>query len=236
MTEATIRKPVTRPIGAVSRSSHSMSRYVRYLTIFALAAAGGACAATLEVTVRDPGGGPMPDVAVYAEPATGTLEAPATRSTAVEQVDREFVPYITVIQTGTTVTFPNRDPILHHVYSFSAAKPFEIKLYTGKSPRDFVFDKPGVVTLGCNIHDWMIAYIVVVSTPWFGKTDASGKVRLRDLPAGSYEVKVWHPQQRAEAAARTHALDATANAAASFVLDVAPRKAKYKPPLERARY
>jgi hypothetical protein len=106
------------------------------------------------------------------------------------------VPYVTVIQTGTTVTFPNRDPILHHVYSFSPAKPFEIKLYTGKSPVEVVFDKPGVVTLGCNIHDWMIGYIAVVPTPWFAKTDAAGTAIIRDLPPGAYDIQAWHPHQR----------------------------------------
>ena len=85
-------------------------------------------------------------------------------------MEREFVPFVTVVQTGTVVTFPNRDPILHHVYSFSPAKQFEIKLYTGKSPTEIVFDKAGVVTLGCNIHDHMIAYVYVSDSPWTAMT------------------------------------------------------------------
>ena len=155
---------------------------------------------------------------------------------AVEQVDREFVPYVSVIQTGTTVTFPNRDPILHHVYSFSPAKTFEIKLYTGKSPSEILFDKSGVVTLGCNIHDWMIAYIVVVPTPYFGRTDASGVARLRDLPAGSYEVRAWHPQQRAALVPHTLALDAASSSRLAFAFDLVPRKPKFKPPFDRLKY
>ena len=153
---------------------------------------------------------------------------------AVEQVDREFVPYVSVIQTGTTVTFPNRDPILHHVYSFSPAKTFEIKLYTGKSPSEIRFEKPGVITLGCNIHDWMIAYILVVGTPHFAKTDAAGNAALRDVPSGPYELRVWHPQQGAAAASQAIALDSSSRA--QFVLEVSPRKPKYKPPLDRLRY
>jgi plastocyanin len=82
-------------------------------------------------------------------------------------IDREFTPYVSVIQTGTRVEFPNRDPIQHHVYSFSPAKTFEIKLYSGRSPESILFDKPGVITIGCNIHDWMIAYVLVVPTPYF---------------------------------------------------------------------
>jgi len=134
------------------------------------------------------------------------------------------------------VTFPNRDPILHHVYSFSPAKPFEIKLYTGKSPSEVVFDKSGVVTLGCNIHDWMVGYVVIVPTPHFGKTDATGNVRLRDLPAGAYEVRAWHPQQRAAAQAQSLVLDATGTARTSFEIDSPARKPRFKPPLDRLKY
>ena len=143
------------------------------LSLLALAAAA-ANAATLQAQVKDAAGKPLADAVVYAIAGATYEVKPSKAPVAVEQIDREFVPYVTVIQMGTTVTFPNRDPILHHVYSFSPAKSFEIKLYTGKSPVEVVFDKPGVVTLGCNIHDWMIGYIAVVPTPWFGKTDAAG--------------------------------------------------------------
>jgi len=194
-------------------------------------------AASIEVEVRDSAGNAAPDVAVYAMPAAGPLEARPGKATAeIEQVDREFVPYLTVLQTGTTASFPNRDPILHHVYSFSPPKTFEIKLYTGKSPSTVTFDKPGIVTLGCNIHDWMIAYVLVVSTPWFGKTDASGIVKLRDLPAGSYSVHAWHPQERASAAAVTVAPEGQGTATVRFTMDIAPRRPKYKPPLDRLKY
>ncbi|HYC38755.1 MAG TPA: methylamine utilization protein [Usitatibacter sp.] len=214
-----------------------MSRRSKVLALLAIpACACAAAAASLEVSVRDASGQPIADAVVHATPASGPAEARGARHAAVEQVDREFIPYVSVVQTGTSVTFPNRDPILHHVYSFSQAKPFEIKLYTGKSPTEVVFDRPGIVTLGCNIHDWMIAYIAVVSTPHFAKTDATGVARLRDLPAGAYEVRTWHPQQRAGAEAQAVALEASTAAQASFGLEVAPRKPKYKPPLERLRY
>jgi len=197
--------------------------------------AGIAEAATLEVRVRDAAGAPVPDAAVYAVPASGPTEARNARAVSIEQVDREFVPYVTVVQAGTPVSFPNRDPIQHHVYSFSPAKPFEIKLYTGNSP-EILMDKPGIVTLGCNIHDWMIGYVFVVPTPHFARTDASGTARLRDLPGGAYELRAVHPNQRAGAVAQNPTLEASANAAATFVLDVAPRKQRFKPPMDRARY
>jgi plastocyanin len=192
-------------------------------------------AASVQATVRDAAGRPVADAVVYAVPASGTSEAHG-KTMAVEQVDREFVPYVTVVQTGTTVTFPNRDPIMHHVYSFSPAKTFEIKLYTGKSPVALVFDKPGAVTLGCNIHDWMIGYVFVVSTPYFGKSDASGVASMRDMPAGSYDVHVWHPQQRGAAVPQRIAVQASDVVSLPYKLEVAPRKPKYKPPLDRLKY
>ena len=211
-----------------------MSRLALVAAMLCVLPAG---AASLDVEVRDAGGKPVADAAVYAVPASGPVDARNARTVAVEQLDREFLPYVTVLQSGTPVAFPNRDPILHHVYSFSPAAPkgFEIKLYTGNSP-EYVFDKPGVVTLGCNIHDWMIAYIVVVPTPHFGRTDAAGLARMRDLPAGTYEVRAYHPNQRAQAASQSATLDAQASPRFAFVVDTAARKPRYKPPLDRQRY
>ena len=192
-------------------------------------------AATVEARAVDAAGQPVADAAIWAIPSAAAPE-PRGRTAAIEQVDREFVPHVTVLQAGTVASFPNRDPILHHVYSFSSAKSFEIKLYTGKSPQEVVFDKPGLVTLGCNIHDWMLGYVVVVPTPYFGKSDASGVVRLRDLPAGSYELRAWHPLQRASLPAQTLVLEAATTAPARFAFDVQARKPRYKPPLDRLKY
>jgi len=209
------------------------------LAAAAVVAAAVPCAvraATIEVQARDPAGKGLADTAVYAVPASGGVDARPGKAAAIEQIDREFVPYVTIVQTGTTVTFPNRDPILHHVYSFSPAKPFEIKLYSGKSPVEVVFDKAGIVALGCNIHDWMIGYVAVVPTPYFAKTDGAGLARLRDVPSGAYEVRAWHPQQRGSVEARRVTLEVAATVAVDFTIDAAPRKPKYKPPLDRLKY
>lgn len=203
------------------------------------AAITAACAthgASIEAQVRDPSGAPVADAVVYAIPAAGALDAKPRRVHVIEQIDREFVPHVSVIQTGTAVAFPNRDPILHHVYSFSPAKPFEIKLYGGKLPTELVFDKPGVITLGCNIHDWMLGFILVVATPYFARTDAAGNTRLRELPAGAYELHAWHPQQRAAPGSLRLTLDAAASPSAAMVIDASARKPKFKPPLDRLRY
>lgn len=203
--------------------------------VLAFAAAAPAVAGTIEARVRDVAGNPAADAAVYAVPLVPMPEARG-RSVEIEQVEREFLPYVTVLQVGTAVTFPNRDPILHHVYSFSPAKSFEIKLYTGRSPQEVVFDKPGVVTLGCNIHDWMVAYVVAVPTPYFGKSDATGAVRLRDLPPGSYQLLAWHPQQRAALAAQPVMVEVSGTHPATFTFDLQPRKPKFKPALDRLKY
>jgi hypothetical protein len=98
-----------------------------------------------------------------------------------------------VVQTGTPVQFPNHDTVRHHVYSFSPAKTFEIKLYVGTPAQPVVFDKPGTAVLGCNIHDQMVAWVHVVDTPWFALT-RQGAARIEDAPAGTYQLQVWHPR------------------------------------------
>ena len=108
---------------------------------------------------------------------------------------------------GTAVIFPNSDNIRHHVYSFSPAKRFELPLYSGVPAEPVVFDKVGFVTLGCNIHDWMIAYIAVLPTPYFQVTRGDGRAVLKDLPAGQYTVQVWHPALKGQPEALSQQVD-----------------------------
>lgn len=154
--------------------------------------AAGTHAATLTVHVTDAAGQPLADAAVYAEPASGQAVPKAARTGEIAQKGRKFIPLVSVIQVGTSVSFPNNDTVRHHVYSFSPAKVFDIKLYSGQPANPIVFDKPGTVILGCNIHDQMLAYIQVVPTPWFAKTDASGTAIIDGIPSGKYQLKAWH--------------------------------------------
>jgi plastocyanin len=171
------------------------------LVLAMVLSAGVATAAPVEVLVQTPAGGPLADAAVLVEPLAGTPPRPRTRShAAIEQRDREFIPWMTVVQTGTSVDFPNNDTVRHHVYSFSEPKRFEIKLYAGKPGQPIVFDKPGQVDIGCNIHDWMEAHVLVVETPYFARTDADGRATVAGVPAGRYRLRVWHPLQKAMAA------------------------------------
>ena len=156
-------------------------------------------AATVSVQVSDAAGKPLQDAAVYAEPLSGSGSS-RVKGAEIEQKSRKFMPLMTVVQTGTEIIFPNNDTVRHHVYSFSPTKPFELKLYSGTPGTPILFDKPGTVVLGCNIHDQMVAYIQVVNTPHFGKSDPAGKVQIADLPPGKYKLKAWHYQLAPNAA------------------------------------
>lgn len=147
----------------------------------------------IQVSVRDAAGQPLADAVVYAEPARGGGAVKGRKEVLIEQIGKTFVPYVSVVQTGTFVNFPNRDSVRHHVYSFSPAKTFEIKLFTGVPANPVQFDKAGEVVIGCNIHDQMIAHILVVDTPHFAKSGKEGAVKLDGLAPGDYTLRVWHP-------------------------------------------
>jgi plastocyanin len=151
-------------------------------------------AGELRVQVVDSDAKPLADAVAVAFPADGRIQQAKPGTEVEDQIDKEFVPYVQVIRVGSYVKFPNKDNIRHHVYSFSPAKTFELPLYSGTPASPVLFDKVGVVRLGCNIHDWMIGYVYVTDAPYFGKTAAQGQVELKDLPAGTYRVRVWHPR------------------------------------------
>jgi|SRR6266850_335131 len=167
------------------------------LLLLCAGAAGLAWGGSLEVSVRDAKGDPVEDAVIVAVPLAGVPKPKAERPVEIiDQNDKEFVPSIKVVQVGTSISFPNKDNIRHHVYSFSPAKKFELPLYRGVPAAPVLFDKPGLVILGCNIHDWMIAYLYVVESPWFTKTEVDGAARLGDLPAGEYDVLAYHPRAK----------------------------------------
>jgi plastocyanin len=167
-------------------------RAARPLTcLLAMGMALPCAAAALDVSVVDDHGAPLGLAAVFAIPDKPATAPPANRTAVMDQSHKAFVPHVLVVQTGTSVDFPNNDTVSHHVYSFSEAKSFELPLYKGDHYPPLVFDKPGVVVLGCNIHDDMLGYIVVVDTPYFAITDRSGEAHIAALPAGGYTVRVW---------------------------------------------
>jgi plastocyanin len=158
-----------------------------------------ATAAEYSCTLTGNKGEPVADAVVSLIPLdTAPPPVPANASVEIAQQEQEFTAYVTVVQTGTKVVFPNRDTVQHHVYSLSKPKKFELPLYNPGEAESLVFDLPGLVTVGCNIHDWMITHLVVVPTPWFAKSGPQGPVKI-SAPAGRYRREVWHPRGSATA-------------------------------------
>jgi plastocyanin len=154
-------------------------------------------AAEIEVQVNDIAGTSVENAVVYLEPKIKAAP-PLKIQASIVQKNKTFIPLVTIIQTGSSIIFPNKDSVRHHVYSFSPAKTFELKLYSGVPSIPVVFDKTGTVILGCNIHDQMLAFVYIVDTPYFAKTDANGKVKISGVPNGDYLLKVWHYALRKE--------------------------------------
>jgi len=158
-----------------------------------LACAAVASAGTLEVRTLQRDGKPLVGAVITASPENATLPPAAPVKAIMDQVNLSFEPDVLVLPVNSSVQFPNSDVVRHQVYSFSSAHRFQLPLYRGKPYPPTVFEQAGVITLGCNIHDNMLAYIVVTDAPFFGRTDAAGSLAVTALPAGRYRVRVWHP-------------------------------------------
>jgi plastocyanin len=166
------------------------------LVCAALWAPAGARAGSAEAQLRDASAAPLPDAVVSLRRADGSPPpaSPPPAPAAMDQRDRQFAPHVLAVQRDAAVDFPNSDQIRHHVYSFSEAKRFELRLYSGVPAEPVVFERAGTVVLGCNIHDDMIGFVRVVDTPWYAKSDAQGMARIEGVPAGRYLAEVWHPR------------------------------------------
>ena len=149
-------------------------------------------AANVNVVVTDAAGNPLADAVVMLEPVGAHPAVKPMQGVQIAQHDLQFNPQVSVVTVGTPVLFPNQDTVRHHVYSFSQAKTFQIKLYAGVPHTPIVFDKPGVAVLGCNIHDGMVAWVVVTDTPLWARSAAGGRARVADVAPGSYLMNVWH--------------------------------------------
>ena len=160
-------------------------------TLFLVLSCQQVAAAEIFATVTDAKGHALSDAVVYLEGHQTATPSNVVKAD-IAQKSKQFNPLVTVIQTGSSINFPNQDSVRHHVYSFSPAKKFELKLYSGVPASPVVFDKAGTVVLGCNIHDTMLAFVYIVDTPFFAKTDKSGQIKLSNIPEGSYTLKAWH--------------------------------------------
>jgi plastocyanin len=149
---------------------------------------------TVRVQLAD-GAAPVAGAVVYLN--TGSKPPPVRLE--MSQKDRMFHPHVLILPAGSSVDFPNQDNTQHHVYSFSPAKTFNLELYADKPEAPVVFDQPGVVELGCNIHDHMQAFIVVADTRAIGPTNEQGEVTIAvdfgdAQTPDSLDLNIWHPR------------------------------------------
>lgn len=197
--------------------------------VFAAVLATRAVAGDISIEVRNAAGQPVRDAVVMIRPAAGV--APGTPMKAswpmvMAQQNTQFTPYVLIAPLGSVVSFPNKDKVRHHVYSFSAPKKFELKLYGRDESRSVTFDKPGAVSVGCNIHDAMIGYIYVSDTPFAAKSGADGVALVRGAPAGGATLVVWHPDLKSRTPFSRNLPVAAAGQRASVTLDLRPAVAR----------
>lgn len=202
----------------------ALSRLSRLLTALSIlwlysAAAGGA---SLTMTLTDQDGKVVEDAVLYVSTVDGQRTATAPMQANVDQIDEMFVPHVRAITTGSSISFPNSDHIRHHVYSFSDAKKFELPLYIGIPAEPLVFDQAGLVTLGCNIHDHMLGYLLVLDTPYFAEVTA-GSATIANLPTGKWAIEIWHPRLAQETAIQL-TVDATADTVLQQQLELRPER------------
>jgi plastocyanin len=157
-----------------------------------------AWAGEVAVSVLGSAGEPAPDAVVALTPddsvaASAKVPGPPM-SAVIDQRNETFVPLVTVLHQGGTLTFRNSDTTQHHVYSFSAIKQFQFVLNPGDQSQPVTFDQPGLAAIGCNIHDHMIAYVYAARSPWTALSTASGQVRFEGVPEGPAHLEVWHPR------------------------------------------
>lgn len=174
-------------------------------------------AGSLRVQVLDAAGKPLEGAVVAITSDAARKAVRPLPEQELSQENRQFVPAVRVVTVGTLVRFPNRDSVRHHVYSFSPTKKFEIKLYAGTPAAPVLFDQPGVAVLGCNIHDQMVGWVVVLDTPYFAQTNPQGQALLEGVPAGNHQLRTWHARLPAETAPAQQSITLTEGASAATV-------------------
>ncbi|HEY2402280.1 MAG TPA: hypothetical protein VGI23_18135 [Steroidobacteraceae bacterium] len=172
-----------------------MRAFSAILSLCGLLQAANALAGGLVVAVETANGRPLAGAVVTLQPLNGNSRSSTPVNAVMDQINRTFVPDLLVIPVGSAVAFPNSDSVSHQIYSFSPAHKFQLPLYRGKPYPPVIFDQAGIVTLGCNIHDSMLAYVLVTDAPFFGRADATGSWSV-DLPHGTYRLTIWQPRMQ----------------------------------------
>ena len=156
------------------------------------------------------------NVVVYLKDAPPRPQPPMR--VEIRQVDENFVPRVIAVPVGSTVEFPNDDPIYHNVFSLSSAKNFNLGRYPRGKSQSVTFDKPGVVRVFCDIHSHMSATVIVFAHPWFAIPDEAGRFQLPEVPPGDREITAWH-ERLGDTTLRVR-VDTGRPATADFVLPV----------------
>ena len=201
---------------------HNMTRVPAVILLLGICFCLPLHAGSLTVQVFNQKHQPLADAVIYLT-SDETPAMPVNNHFEIEQKDKIFKPFVTVLPIGAKTMFPNRDGIGHHVYSFSPVKKFQLPLSEYESTDTVTFDQAGVVTVGCNIHDWMVAYIYVVDTPYYAKSVKDGAAMIDNVPDGDYEIHVAHPGMKS-VTAMTKRIDMAVDTKASleFSLDIKP--------------
>lgn len=158
--------------------------------------------AALAIYATRADGTPLADAAVYLQALDTRRETDTLRAAhadTVDLIDRQFQPRIQIVHSGGSVVFNNLDDVEHDIYSFSTAPALTLQLRPGQSRRVIAPNHPMVLTLGCKIHNSMLAYMVVTDTTVFGTTDNNGFLRFGELPPGHYRVQLWYADPRSGA-------------------------------------
>ena len=195
-------------------------------------------ATEVQIRAQGPDRQPLAGLVLWLQ-SQNDKSAAAQAMTAVpwvmDQIDMRFDPEVLVVPVGAQVTFPNSDKVAHQVYSFSPAKRFSLGLYRGKRYPPVDFSKPGLVVLGCNIHDAMVGYIYVAESPYSGKSDESGSLQLSGVPAGNYVVKAWSPRFKGEDAETLSAITVKTGDAQVHTLAISSSLSPERPKLVRPK-
>jgi plastocyanin len=162
--------------------------------LLCLSVCSAAWTTDLQVRVLQQNGKPLRGAVVTVHVIAASAGAPAPTHAIMDQLDLAFAPDLLVVPVGSTVNFTNNDKVSHEVYSYSSAHPFKLGLYRGNGHPPELFDRPGLVTLGCNIHDAMLAYVLVTDAPYYGMTGADGSWAQADIARGKYRIEVWSPR------------------------------------------
>lgn len=173
----------------------------------------------VQIVVHAHQGQALENMVVYLEPLEGQVLAHSSQEIVIGQLDKSFTPYISVSQVNANVTFVNQDDITHHIYSAGSNNKFSFKIRAGQTNAATKFTHPSEVAMGCNIHDWMSGYLLVVNTPYFGKTDSQGRVSFKLAKQGKYNIVLWHPQMQSENNRMSKQAAIVANSVFSFTLE-----------------